>query len=365
MQVRKRVEAEMALTNTLGIRDNLYAGPITQESMFNVFPFENTINIMYLSGDEVQELTDYVAQRSGDRGCQSQAQVSGMTFIMDCAQYQLNLNRYPCGADITGTWGPAEQAQADAECNSTLPAPQHPDGWQCTQDHVCWAHLAYSIGSDGNPTYPTVNGVPVVKGSVYKIAVNDYIAKGGSGYKVLKRNTTRIETGLSLRDGLIDYLRGQCTCQDILDTDGNPNSGLPDDQRTSSAGSACARSKQSGNMVIDPLVKSWCGQATNYQDWRANHSDSLPGMSSGMCACADVLAGTRAICGGPWSDGDWQKLWDFCSLSVGKCTCASVLASDEKACGHVTDDLRQFCANPTTVAIAIAEEDGRIGARVK
>ena len=40
----------MAVTNSLGIRDNLYAGVLTQEAMFNVFPFENTINVMFLTG---------------------------------------------------------------------------------------------------------------------------------------------------------------------------------------------------------------------------------------------------------------------------------------------------------------------------
>jgi hypothetical protein len=84
-----------------------------------------------------------------------------------------------------------------------------------------------------------------------------------------------------------------------------------------------------------------------------------------MCGCDDVIAGNKDACGGGWNDDDWKKMWDFCSLSVGKCTCAAVLARDEKACGHVTADLTQFCGSPTQVAIAIAEEDGRIGARVK
>ena len=39
------------------------------------------------------------------------------------------------------------------------------------------------------------------------MAVNDYIAQGGSGFSVLKRNTTKFNTGISLRDGLVDYIR--------------------------------------------------------------------------------------------------------------------------------------------------------------
>ena len=101
MRRRQGVESEVAITNSLGIRDNLYAGPLTQEAMFNVFPFENTINVMFLSGSEMQEMFDFIADRSAsDRGCGAQAQVSGVRFTMDCAQTQLNLLRTTC--DPTG-----------------------------------------------------------------------------------------------------------------------------------------------------------------------------------------------------------------------------------------------------------------------
>ena len=96
MRKRRNMNVEMALTNSLGIRDNLYAGVITQEAMFNVFPFENTINRMYLSGTEVQEMFDFVADRSASRGCAAQAQISGARFTMDCLQVQYNDLRAPC-----------------------------------------------------------------------------------------------------------------------------------------------------------------------------------------------------------------------------------------------------------------------------
>ena len=96
MRKRRRVDAEVAVTNSLGIRDNIYAGPLTQEALFNVFPFENTINIMYLSGVEMEEMFDFISERSAGRGCVSQAQVSGCRFTMDCAQVQLNALRLSC-----------------------------------------------------------------------------------------------------------------------------------------------------------------------------------------------------------------------------------------------------------------------------
>ncbi|MBM4388114.1 MAG: 5'-nucleotidase C-terminal domain-containing protein, partial [Deltaproteobacteria bacterium] len=46
----------------------------------------------------------------------------------------------------------------------------------------------------------------------YSLATNNYIAKGGSGYAVLKKNTTQQETGVSQRDALIDFIRGGKPC---------------------------------------------------------------------------------------------------------------------------------------------------------
>ena len=39
-------------------------GALTLEQMYNVFPFENTITTMFLSGGEVQEMLDFVARRA-------------------------------------------------------------------------------------------------------------------------------------------------------------------------------------------------------------------------------------------------------------------------------------------------------------
>ncbi|MBJ81026.1 MAG: multifunctional 2',3'-cyclic-nucleotide 2'-phosphodiesterase/5'-nucleotidase/3'-nucleotidase [Myxococcales bacterium] len=164
MRSRRRVDAEVGVTNTLGIRDNFYAGPITLEDMFNVFPFENTITIMYLSGYEMQDLMNYMTERSASRGCQAQAQVAGVTFTMNCGQVLANFN------DPTSTVDAAESI--------------------------------------------LVNGQPLNPSATYKIATNNYIANGGSGFKVLKRNTTKQDTGVSMRDALIDYLQTKPQCGD-------------------------------------------------------------------------------------------------------------------------------------------------------
>lgn len=138
MRTAPGVETEIALTNTLGIRADIPAGNITLDVLFNSMPFDNTITTMFLSGREVQELLDYVAYRSSERGCNSQAQVAGMRFVMDCDN-------------------------------------------QVAVDII-------------------INGAPLDPDGTYELATNNYIARGGSGFEVLQRNTTQQDTGTSIRD---------------------------------------------------------------------------------------------------------------------------------------------------------------------
>ncbi|MFZ5469072.1 MAG: bifunctional metallophosphatase/5'-nucleotidase [Myxococcota bacterium] len=340
MRKRRRVEAEVALTNSLGIRDNLYAGPLTQESMFNVFPFENTINIMYLSGLEMQELFDFVAERSSGRGCQSQAQISGARFVMDCAQVQLNDLRLPCDPTRPGADNGSDCPQDGREGRSK---------WQCLAELTgggrCWAHPG---------THIEINGQPLDPHGTYKIAVNDYIAKGGSGFSVLKRNTTRIETGISLRDSLIGYMQGFCTCEDILAERRDAHGNL-----VGKNGQLCGNLRD-GAWAVDEQVKEFCSVATRFKD-------ELSAVR-GNCSCADVFAGRADVCQVPEVSPEMRQV---CIDSVppgpslGSCTCRDALAGDTRACGNITQQTRAFCENPTGLAVAMGVEDGRIGRRVK
>ncbi len=334
MRRRARVEAELALTNSLGIRDNIYKGVITEESMFNVFPFENTINIMYLSGRELQETFDFVTERSATRGCTSQAQISGARFTMDCAQAQLNEIRYACDLTLTGE-------DNGSDCPGENREGRNP--WQCLDDGTgagrCWAHPAWDI---------QVNGQPINPGGTYKIAVNDYIAKGGSGFNVLKRNTTRIETGISLRDSLIGYMQGFCTCDEINEGKEFSASGVP-----------CGPRNPDGKIVIDDQVRAYCVDAEAFEVELQRAAGSQEG-----CTCLDVLRGNEVACG-PIDPGMAGACQGLPGPNVGTCSCLDVLSNNLEKCGTITNPLRQFCSRPTDMSVATGHEDGRIGRRVK
>ena len=144
MQLRPGVETDFCVTNSLGIRTDLQAGDVVLEDLYNVLPFDNTVTTMYLSGIEVQELLDYASRRSAQRGCSTQVQVSGVTFTMNCREERAD--------DIR------------------------------------------------------INGVPLNYGAVYEMATNDYMAWGGSGFEMLARNTTKVDTGISMRDAVVEFM---------------------------------------------------------------------------------------------------------------------------------------------------------------
>jgi 2',3'-cyclic-nucleotide 2'-phosphodiesterase (5'-nucleotidase family) len=341
MRRRQGVEAEVGLTNTLGIRDNLYAGLLNQEDMFNVFPFENTINIMFLSGREMQELFDFVTEKSAGRGCAAQAQISGARFTMDCAQSQLNALLLACNP-----------ANGVADCPNDDRTGRAP--WQCiadttlTQGGRCFAHDGTNI---------TITGKPLVETETYRIAVNDYIARGGSGFLVLKRNTTRIETGIPLRDSLIGYMQNFCTCDELLannvDTLGNVVGKLNQPCGTRDPA-------KDSHWIVDPLSMAQCAAAADF------HTQLNATVAGSTCSCQQIFRREPACGTAAQLDTAVQSCLTTLPAGppLGRCGCRDALGGSI-VCGNVTRQTRNFCENPTALPIAIGTEDGRIARRVK
>jgi 5'-nucleotidase / UDP-sugar diphosphatase len=234
MQLQEGVEAQLAFTNSLGIRADFEPGPLTNEEMFNVFPFENTIVVMYLSGQEIQDTLDFVSRKSASRGCATQLQAAGVTFDMVCR-------------DTPGTTDPCKSVdpaagdticQQDSDCaftqNANTPGTVADrcdlDQHRCVAT-ACAKHIY--IGDACRPVDPNTGKIlsdapvdpattkcsPLAKDGLYRVAVNNYIAAGGSGFVVLKRNTSQQDTGVSLRDSLTVFLSKQGKTCDGKGTD--------------------------------------------------------------------------------------------------------------------------------------------------
>jgi 5'-nucleotidase len=187
MQVRPSVGADFAITNSLGIRADFEPGPLTMEETYNTFPFENTITVMQLSGREVQDTLDFVARKSAERGCRTQIQIAGLNFDMIC--------------------------RSDGRC----PGEQKACAKNIVIGEKCRRNGNGEFDPDGEIDSAASGCVPLVADGNYRVAVNDYIAAGGSGFSVLRANPFKSNTGVSLRDSLINYLRGLSACTDELD----------------------------------------------------------------------------------------------------------------------------------------------------
>ena len=175
MWKRQSIETDFAMTNTTGMRADMYQGPVTVEDMYNIFPWQNTITKMYLSGRDVIELFDYAARRSQTRGCVSQVQLAGARVELFCG---------PC----TESSRPKDWPQARET------------------DKACAQKIL-------------IDGQDVRKDAQYELATNNYIAQGGSGFYMLKANTTQHDTGINMRNALIDYIRQMKPCG--ADSSGN------------------------------------------------------------------------------------------------------------------------------------------------
>jgi hypothetical protein len=172
--------------------------------------------------------------------------------------------------------------------------------WECRQG-ACYAHPAEEIQISGKPLNPAAS---------YKMATNDYIANGGSGFTVLRRNTTKVNTGIAMRDTLVEYLRKFPTCHELLRADPNQ---------------------------VDTYSLAYCLEHESEQAQRNI-------VVKGSCTCGDVL------------DAHPQAGSD----SAGQAIDQDIF----RKCGSVGPALLQFCQNPLDYPIVVGEPDGRITRKV-
>jgi 5'-nucleotidase len=244
--LRLGVQTDFALTNTTGIRTDLNPGPVSQESMYNLFPFDNSISKMQLSGKEVRDLFDFVARRSALRGCNSQAQIAGVRVRINCA----GCTR-PDAGDACTTNDDCPPNSTDGcdtsrgRCRLVACAEQifigHTDV-TCEKDEDC-------ANPDGSvrPGVCDKDGAkrcmsPVQDTNLYELATSNYLAGGGSGYRVLQRNTTQFDTKIQQRDALIDYIRQGRPCGWK-----NPATAAPDEGIAPDGLKTCATDADCGN----------------------------------------------------------------------------------------------------------------------
>jgi 5'-nucleotidase len=242
--LRLGIQTDFAMTNTTGIRADLNPGPVTIEQMFNIFPFDNSIAKMQLSGEEVQELFDFSARRSAQRGCTSQIQIAGARVRLDCTGCTrldvpckgdaecVNAGRDSCDTKTgkcvvhcaKGQEDPCPTRIKGSSCNTEIGQCEisacaenvyiGTTSKTCQKDEECSTEGKILPGScskgEGRQFGLCLSQIQPT--NLYELATSNYLAGGGSGFRVLQRNTTQFDTKVQQRDALIDYLRQGKPC---------------------------------------------------------------------------------------------------------------------------------------------------------
>jgi 2',3'-cyclic-nucleotide 2'-phosphodiesterase/3'-nucleotidase len=140
--MREAVGADIAFTNSGGIRAGLDAGPITVGEIFRILPFDNTIVTMYLTGEQVREVLE---EGTSSRGV---VQASGLKY----------------------------------SCRQEDPAGQR----------------VKSVALE--------NGTPISPTGRYLVATNDFMASGGDRYATFKDGETILNTQILVREAAISWM---------------------------------------------------------------------------------------------------------------------------------------------------------------
>ncbi|GHU03870.1 5'-nucleotidase [Spirochaetia bacterium] len=139
---------DFAFHNGGNIRTGLPKGPLTQEQILTVLPFENYLYIASLKGSDVLELFNFI------------------------------------GTLPQGNGG----------------FPQFSQEVRYTIDKTAGAGLVKDL---------TIGGVPVDPNKTYRFCTNDYLLGGGDGYTALTKSVEPFNTSLLLSYVVIEYIRAQ------------------------------------------------------------------------------------------------------------------------------------------------------------
>ncbi len=155
LHATRALGADVALTNLGGIRTDLILEPgqqhLTYGQVASVQPFNNTLNILTLSGTQLKQLLE------------QQWQNNGFGF-------------YPLqpSASLTYRWDTSK-----------------PQGQRILADSL------------------KINGKPVLPEQRYRVTVNSFMAGGGDNFTVLNQASQRVDTGLNDLQALVDYLQAR------------------------------------------------------------------------------------------------------------------------------------------------------------
>src|SRR5262245_55571424 len=151
---REKGKTQIAIQNTGGMRTRILQGRITWGNVFEVLPFQNTMVTLKLTGAQLKKTLE--------RGLVSSIGIAATSGVR--VQYDRS----------------------------------KPSGQQV---------VALQL----------LDGTPVDDSKLYSIATNDFVLAGGDGFTEIAKVTDITDTGIYLRDVLVDYIKTRQTISPVLD----------------------------------------------------------------------------------------------------------------------------------------------------
>lgn len=156
-------EADIAIQNAGGVRIDVPKGDIYRETLNALMPFENYLYLVDMTGEDVLR-----ALKVSSTAKHGATKVSGIHYAF--------------------------------EPNCTNPADINGDGTIESWENNCLC--------DG----VTVNGKPLKVKSHYKVAVSDFIYKGGDSHAGVFEHSKVLNEGPVMKDAILDYVKKQDAC---------------------------------------------------------------------------------------------------------------------------------------------------------
>jgi 2',3'-cyclic-nucleotide 2'-phosphodiesterase (5'-nucleotidase family) len=151
---REKGKTQIAIQNTGGIRSPISKGKVTFGDVFAVLPFQNTLITLKLSGAQIK--------RTLERGLVPTVGIASLSGL----RVHFDLNRRP-------------------------------------GERVVSAIL--------------LDGTPIEDSELYSVSTNDFLLVGGDGYAEFARGKEIVDTGVFLRDAMVEYIKAAGTITPKLD----------------------------------------------------------------------------------------------------------------------------------------------------
>jgi 2',3'-cyclic-nucleotide 2'-phosphodiesterase (5'-nucleotidase family) len=171
--MRDAVKTDFAVINFGGIRQPIFKGPVTVEHIFVVQPFNNVLEIIEMTGNEIKNLLE-------------------RSVSNDFANMTDEDKNYAF-----------EHFNIKAKGKKRTIGPDY--------GYLYPSNLTFSFDPEKPPMQritqiSTMTGQELKPDKVYTVAMNDFISQGGDGFKNLKKFKNKKKTDILVRDAIIKFI---------------------------------------------------------------------------------------------------------------------------------------------------------------